>query len=110
MIGAVRAGLYSALYGGHALWSFTHHGKTLPDAIPDLAAALTIAPALKVVAMSGYHDLATSRAPAWKVRSQAALTSVRSRADAAAGALLRPGKCRAPCPFLHIAVSWRYQT
>ncbi|QNA91097.1 peptidase S10 [Massilia sp. Dwa41.01b] len=40
-------------------WNFSHDGKTLPDTIPDLAAALTLNPALKVMAMSGYHDLAT---------------------------------------------------
>ena len=40
-------------------WNFTHDGKALPDTIPDLAAALTLNPALKVLAMSGYHDLAT---------------------------------------------------
>jgi len=40
-------------------WSFSHDGKPLPDTIPDLAAALTLNPALKVIAMSGYHDLAT---------------------------------------------------
>jgi carboxypeptidase C (cathepsin A) len=40
-------------------WSFTHDGKALPDTIPDLAAALTLNPALKVMAMGGYHDLAT---------------------------------------------------
>jgi carboxypeptidase C (cathepsin A) len=41
------------------VWKFGHDGKTLPDTIPDLAAALTLNPALKVLAMSGYHDLAT---------------------------------------------------
>jgi carboxypeptidase C (cathepsin A) len=40
-------------------WSFAHDGKALPDTIPDLAAALTLNPALKLIAMSGYHDLAT---------------------------------------------------
>ena len=40
-------------------WSFSHDGKALPDTIPDLAAALTLNPALKVIAMGGYHDLAT---------------------------------------------------
>lgn len=40
-------------------WNFTHDGKPLPDTIPDLAAAMTLNPALKVIAMSGYHDLAT---------------------------------------------------
>jgi carboxypeptidase C (cathepsin A) len=41
------------------LWNFGHDGKPLPDTIPDLAAAMTLNPALKVIAMSGYHDLAT---------------------------------------------------
>ncbi|MCC2958383.1 peptidase S10 [Massilia sp. IC2-477] len=41
------------------LWNFSHDGKPLPDTIPDLAAAMTLNPALKVIAMSGYHDLAT---------------------------------------------------
>ncbi|MCA1247561.1 S10 family peptidase [Massilia sp. MS-15] len=41
------------------LWNFSHDGKALPDTIPDLAAALTLNPSLKVIAMSGYHDLAT---------------------------------------------------
>lgn len=40
-------------------WNFSHDGKTLPDTIPDLAAAMTLNPSLKVIAMSGYHDLAT---------------------------------------------------
>ncbi len=40
-------------------WQFSHDGKTLPDTIPDVAAAMTLNPALKVVAMSGYYDLAT---------------------------------------------------
>jgi carboxypeptidase C (cathepsin A) len=41
------------------LWNFSHDGKQVPDTIPDLAAAITINPALKVVAMSGFYDLAT---------------------------------------------------
>ncbi len=40
-------------------WNFSHDGKAVPDTIPDLAAAITINPALKVVSMSGYYDLAT---------------------------------------------------
>ncbi|MGX4641492.1 S10 family peptidase [Massilia sp. SYSU DXS3249] len=40
-------------------WNFSHDGKALPDTIPDLAAALTLNPSLKVLAMGGYHDLAT---------------------------------------------------
>jgi carboxypeptidase C (cathepsin A) len=41
------------------VWNFSHDGKQVPDTIPDLAAALTINPTMKVVAMSGYYDLAT---------------------------------------------------
>lgn len=40
-------------------WEFGHDGKILPDTIPDVAAAMTINPDLKVVAMSGYYDVAT---------------------------------------------------
>jgi hypothetical protein len=40
-------------------WNFSHDGKQLPDTIPDLAAALTLNPAMKIMAISGYHDLAT---------------------------------------------------
>lgn len=40
-------------------WNFSHDGKQLPDTIPDLAAALTLNPALKILAINGYHDLAT---------------------------------------------------
>jgi len=40
-------------------WNFNHDGKTLPDTIPDLAAAMTQNPALKVLSLNGYHDLAT---------------------------------------------------
>ncbi|MES3025104.1 MAG: peptidase S10 [Pseudomonadota bacterium] len=40
-------------------WNFSHDGRDVPDTIPDLAAALIINPDLKIVAMNGYHDLAT---------------------------------------------------
>lgn len=40
-------------------WNFSHDGKQVPDTIPDVAAAIALNPALKVVAMSGYHDMAT---------------------------------------------------
>jgi carboxypeptidase C (cathepsin A) len=40
-------------------WVFSHDGKALPDTVPDLAAALTLNPAMKVLAMGGYYDLAT---------------------------------------------------
>jgi carboxypeptidase C (cathepsin A) len=40
-------------------WNFSHDGKAVPDTVPDLASAMTINPALKVLSMSGYYDLAT---------------------------------------------------
>jgi carboxypeptidase C (cathepsin A) len=41
------------------LWNFTHDGQALPDTVPDLAAALTLNPQLKVLSLNGYHDLVT---------------------------------------------------
>ena len=40
-------------------WDFRHAGKDLPDSIPDLGAALQLNPQLRVLALNGYHDLAT---------------------------------------------------
>ncbi|WP_263011133.1 S10 family serine carboxypeptidase-like protein [Duganella violaceipulchra] len=40
-------------------WDFSHDGKQLPDTIPDLAAAMTLSPTMKVLSVNGYHDLAT---------------------------------------------------
>jgi carboxypeptidase C (cathepsin A) len=40
-------------------WNFSHDGKIVPDSIPDLASAILINPKLKVMSMSGMHDLAT---------------------------------------------------
>lgn len=40
-------------------WNFSHDGRELPDTIPDLAAALVHNPRLRILSMSGYHDLAT---------------------------------------------------
>ena len=40
-------------------WNFSHDGKQVPDTIPDLASAIFINPGLKVLSMSGMHDLAT---------------------------------------------------
>ncbi|MES2900355.1 MAG: peptidase S10 [Pseudomonadota bacterium] len=41
------------------VWNFSHDGRASPDTIPDVAAAMALNPALKVVAMNGYQDLAT---------------------------------------------------
>jgi carboxypeptidase C (cathepsin A) len=40
-------------------WNFSHDGKNLPDTIPDLAAALAQNPAMKILSLNGYFDLAT---------------------------------------------------
>ncbi|PRG91997.1 peptidase S10 [Burkholderia multivorans] len=40
-------------------WDWSHDGLAMPDTIPDLAAALTLNPALKVLSLNGYHDIAT---------------------------------------------------
>jgi carboxypeptidase C (cathepsin A) len=50
---------YVTLSNAIQTWNFSHDGRDLPDTIPDLAAALTHNPRLKVLSMSGYHDLAT---------------------------------------------------
>ncbi|MBC3806918.1 peptidase S10 [Undibacterium seohonense] len=41
------------------IWDFRHAGKNLPDTVPDLGAALVLNPQLRVLALNGYHDLAT---------------------------------------------------
>jgi carboxypeptidase C (cathepsin A) len=40
-------------------WNYRHDGQSLPDTIPDLAAALAQNPALRVLSVNGYHDLVT---------------------------------------------------
>ncbi|RZJ10804.1 MAG: peptidase S10 [Rubrivivax sp.] len=40
-------------------WDFSHAGRALPDTVPDLTAALAQNPRLRVLSISGYHDLAT---------------------------------------------------
>lgn len=40
-------------------WRWNHDGKALPDAIPDLKAAMTLNPRLRVLSLNGQHDLAT---------------------------------------------------
>jgi carboxypeptidase C (cathepsin A) len=52
-------GTYVLLSGAIERWDFTHDGQALPDSIPDLATALVQNPALRVLALNGYHDLAT---------------------------------------------------
>jgi carboxypeptidase C (cathepsin A) len=51
--------LYVMSGNAFSSWNFSHDGQPLPDTIPDLSAAMTLNPRLKVLAVSGYHDLAT---------------------------------------------------
>lgn len=50
---------YVVLSNAINYWDFGHAGRTLPDTLPDLAEALAQNPRLRVLAVSGYHDLAT---------------------------------------------------
>ena len=50
---------YVTVSNAISTWDFRHDGRALPDTVPDLAAALTLAPGLRALAISGYHDLAT---------------------------------------------------
>lgn len=50
---------YVLLSNAISNWNFAHDGRALPDTVPDLAAALAQNPVLRVLAVSGYHDLAT---------------------------------------------------
>ena len=40
-------------------WDFRHAGRNLLDTVPDLGAALSLNPKLRVLALNGYYDLAT---------------------------------------------------
>jgi carboxypeptidase C (cathepsin A) len=50
---------YTALGNAIETWDFSHDGLALPDVVPDLAAAMAQNPRLRVLALNGYHDLAT---------------------------------------------------
>ncbi len=50
---------YVLLGNAIATWNFHHDGLQLPDTIPDLAAAMTQNPRLKVLSLNGYHDIVT---------------------------------------------------
>ena len=58
-IGYRNASTYVVLSAAINSWNFSHDGRPLPDTVPDLAAALAQNPRLRVLAISGYHDLAT---------------------------------------------------
>jgi len=50
---------YVLLSNAIQIWNFSHAGRELPDTIPDLAWTLEQNPRLRVLSVSGYHDLAT---------------------------------------------------
>jgi len=54
-----NASSYVILSNAIDSWDFSHDGNPLPDTVPDLGAALAQNPRLRVLAMSGYDDLAT---------------------------------------------------
>jgi len=54
-----NASTYVMLSGAIEFWNFSHAGRPLPDTVPDLAEALRLNPRLRVLSVSGYHDLAT---------------------------------------------------
>lgn len=58
-LGYRNASTYVMLSNAINFWDFSHAGRALPDTLPDLAAALAQNPRLRVLAVSGYHDLAT---------------------------------------------------
>ena len=40
-------------------WDFSHGGRAMPDVVPDLSAALSLDPSLKILFLGGHHDLIT---------------------------------------------------
>ena len=50
---------YTLLSDAISTWNFSHDGRPLPDTIPDVGAALVRSPALRILSLAGYHDLAT---------------------------------------------------
>ena len=50
---------YAMLSDAIDTWDWSHAGLALPDSIPDLGAALALNPQLKILAVGGYHDIAT---------------------------------------------------
>ena len=50
---------YAVLSNAIQTWDFSHDGQSLPDTIPDLASALAQNPGLRILAVNGYHDVAT---------------------------------------------------
>lgn len=58
-LGYRNSSTYVVLGNAINFWDFSHAGRPLPDTLPDLAVALAQNARLRVLAVSGYHDLAT---------------------------------------------------
>jgi len=58
-LGYTTPSTYTMLSNAINFWNFSHDGNQLPDTVPDLAAAMAQNSRLKVLAVNGYHDLAT---------------------------------------------------
>jgi carboxypeptidase C (cathepsin A) len=58
-LGYTTPSTYVTLSNAIQTWNFSHDGRPLPDTIPDLAAALAQNPTMQVLAVNGYHDVAT---------------------------------------------------
>jgi carboxypeptidase C (cathepsin A) len=58
-LGYRNASTYVVLSDAISVWDFSHAGRALPDTLPDLAAALAQNARLRVLVISGLHDLAT---------------------------------------------------
>jgi carboxypeptidase C (cathepsin A) len=59
MLGYGTRSRYATVTDAISYWDFGHDGNELPDAVPDLATAMTLNPALQVLSLSGVDDLAT---------------------------------------------------
>jgi carboxypeptidase C (cathepsin A) len=58
-LGYAASANYTLLSSAADTWNFSHDGRSLPDTIPDLGAAMTLRAGLRTLSLAGYHDLAT---------------------------------------------------
>ena len=58
-LGYTNPSTYVVSSNAIATWDFSHAGRALPDVIPDLGAAITLDPQMKILFLGGEHDLIT---------------------------------------------------